>query len=201
VHALPNDHDKAAALAAYARERDDTELEKVWTREIEARACIRIGELSMDLEKAQHGGARGGSVVPSAGLSKGGALKDAGLSKSTANRYEVLTGGRDQRGRAAAPLGPRSSRPGPGPLPRLERFDQQLIQSQPAVRRGHPELALELRRHLEIHWLIRCGGRDRPADLSLCADQMRGKVRGFRARQLYASLPFCPSAYRPRCFV
>ena len=44
--------DKAAALAAYARQRDDRDLE-VWVREIHLRACVRIGELSRDLDQAQ----------------------------------------------------------------------------------------------------------------------------------------------------
>ena len=95
--------DKDAALAAYARERDDIDLE-VWTREIKARAAIRIGELSQDLEK------KGDVGRPPKNMSherdqlhgKRDALKDAGLSKSTANRYEELAGGKDQRGRAAA---------------------------------------------------------------------------------------------------
>jgi hypothetical protein len=44
--------DKAAALAAYARQRDDRDLE-VWVREIHLRACVRIGVLSRDLDQAQ----------------------------------------------------------------------------------------------------------------------------------------------------
>jgi hypothetical protein len=49
--------DKAAALAAYARQRDDTEKE-VWTSEIRLRACRRIGEISISLEKVPPGPSR-----------------------------------------------------------------------------------------------------------------------------------------------
>ncbi len=56
----------AAALAAYARQRDDQEG-AVRLSEIKLRACIRIGELSGEQEKAEHGGASGGSKIPPAG--------------------------------------------------------------------------------------------------------------------------------------
>lgn len=46
--------DKAAALAAYARQRDDTEV-AVWFSEIRLRATIRIGELVRELDKAPPG--------------------------------------------------------------------------------------------------------------------------------------------------
>jgi hypothetical protein len=62
--------DKAAALAAYARQRDDRDLE-VWVREIHLRACVRIGELSRELERADHGGSGGGSKFPAVGTSLG----------------------------------------------------------------------------------------------------------------------------------
>jgi hypothetical protein len=44
--------DRAAALAAYARQRDDRELE-VWVQEIKLRAAVRIGELAMEIEGAE----------------------------------------------------------------------------------------------------------------------------------------------------
>lgn len=42
---------RAAALAAYARQRDDKDLE-VWISEIKLRASVRIGELVRELETA-----------------------------------------------------------------------------------------------------------------------------------------------------
>jgi hypothetical protein len=43
--------DKAAQLEAYARVRDNPEAERQFA-EIRLRACIRIGEISRDLEKS-----------------------------------------------------------------------------------------------------------------------------------------------------
>jgi hypothetical protein len=80
--------DKAAALAAYARQRDDKDLD-VWMSEIRLRACMRIGELSRELEKAE---AHGGTIrLPSGGKSKEQTLAEAGLSTSAAARYEALS--------------------------------------------------------------------------------------------------------------
>jgi hypothetical protein len=53
--------DKAAAMALYARQRDDKQME-AWVKEIHLRACIRIGELSRELEKAAF--ADGPGVAP-----------------------------------------------------------------------------------------------------------------------------------------
>lgn len=91
--------DKAAALAAYARQRDDTELD-VWMSEIRLRATIRIGELVRELDKAQ--GARTDIELRPSGGKKSEAIADAGLTRSTAHRYEELAGGREERGIAAA---------------------------------------------------------------------------------------------------
>ena len=44
--------DKAAALAAYARQRDDRDVD-VWMSEIHNRVCIRIGQLSQELDAAK----------------------------------------------------------------------------------------------------------------------------------------------------
>jgi len=93
--------DKAAAIAAYARQRKDVEVD-VWMTEIRRRAEIRIGELSRDLDKAQRIGPTGEYRLPTGGKSKIDALLDAGISTSTAHRYEELTGGADARGEAAA---------------------------------------------------------------------------------------------------
>lgn len=94
--------DKAAALAAYSRQRDDRELE-VWVREIHLRACVRIGELSRDLDQAQTVRQADGATVrlPAGGKSKAAALADAGISTSTAQRYEELAGGREEQAQAA----------------------------------------------------------------------------------------------------
>ncbi len=94
--------DKAAALAAYARQRDDRDLE-VWVREIHLRACVRIGVLSRDLDQAQTVRQADGATVrlPAGGKSKAEALADAGISTSTAQRYEELAGGREEQAQAA----------------------------------------------------------------------------------------------------
>ena len=94
--------DKAAALAAYARQRDDRDLE-VWVREIQLRACVRIGELSRELDQAKTLRVPGGATVrlPTGGKSKAEALSDAGLTTSTAHRYEALAGSRDAQAQAA----------------------------------------------------------------------------------------------------
>jgi hypothetical protein len=93
--------DKAAALKAYARQRDDAEL-SAWMGEIHLRACQKVGDLSGELKTRQ--GQRT-DLTSSTGLeevivSKKQALKDAGISTSTANLYEGLTG--RERGKAAA---------------------------------------------------------------------------------------------------
>ncbi len=92
--------DKAAALAAYARQRDDNDME-CWVREIHLRACVRIGELVRELDTAQ--GERTDLTSSQRGdeVSKSQALADAGLSKSSAHRMEQLAGGRDERAQAA----------------------------------------------------------------------------------------------------
>lgn len=95
--------DAAAKLTAYARLRDDKEME-VWVREIQLRACIKIGELSRELEKAEVAGGRGGQPelrLPSSGKSKADALSEAGISTSTAHRYEELAGGREEQAQAS----------------------------------------------------------------------------------------------------
>ena len=73
----------------------------MWMTEIRRRAEIRIGELSRDLDRSS-GGANPLSTLPTGGKSKEDTLLDAGISTSTAHRYEDLTGGADARGEAAA---------------------------------------------------------------------------------------------------
>lgn len=79
--------DKAAALQHYARQAHDPDLE-LWVAEIRIRAKRRIGELSAALETAKHEGP--GAVLPKCGKYKANVLKDAGVSKSEANRCERL---------------------------------------------------------------------------------------------------------------
>lgn len=93
--------DQAAALAAYARQRDDSEMH-VWVAEIHERACIRIGQISRELETAEHGGAGGGSKVRTDALSKADTLAEAGIAKRTAYDYEQLAGGKTEQGQRAA---------------------------------------------------------------------------------------------------
>jgi hypothetical protein len=85
--------DKAAALAAYARQRDDRDLE-VWVREIHLRACVRIGELSRDIEGVERRRGEHGRLLPTDGnqVTKAQALAEAGLSTTAAARYEELAG-------------------------------------------------------------------------------------------------------------
>lgn len=91
--------DKAAKLAAYARMRDDDEME-AWVAEIKLRATQRIGELSVELEK---GAGRPSKNLPNDGKNfKAAALADAGISTSTAHRAEELAGGPTKNGRVAA---------------------------------------------------------------------------------------------------
>ena len=64
--------------------------------EIKLWAMKRIGELSLDLPKAQHGsvpGRRSRKVVPAnGGKNKEQAIRNAGLSPRTAARYEGVAG-------------------------------------------------------------------------------------------------------------
>ena len=80
---------------------DDAESQTRFA-EIRLRACIRIGEISRDLEKAGHGGAGGGTKIPSTGISKEQQLAQAGISTSTAHRYEELAGGKEEQAQSIA---------------------------------------------------------------------------------------------------
>lgn len=78
--------DKAQAMAAYAKQANDTEL--VWlASEIKIRAERKCGELSAELPKAK----TGPKVSPhDAEKSKAEVLSDAGISTQAASRYERL---------------------------------------------------------------------------------------------------------------
>ena len=81
--------DKAAALAAYARQADDPELE-AHARRIRLRATKRIGEISAALETSPK--AKGGQEtrLPTGGKPKTEVLRKAGISTSVANRAEKI---------------------------------------------------------------------------------------------------------------
>lgn len=76
--------DKSEAMRLYAKQAQDTELEQ-WAAEIKFRAQRALGEISAALEKQKNQAA-----LPTGGKSKSEALADAGISTSTANRYEKL---------------------------------------------------------------------------------------------------------------
>lgn len=81
--------DRAAALAAYARQRNDNDM-LVSMQEIRLRASIRIGEIVRDLESFGVG-RPGVSKFPTGGeLSKDAAIAAAGLSSGTAYRHADL---------------------------------------------------------------------------------------------------------------
>ena len=79
--------DKATALAAYARQAKNVELE-IQSAEIRARAKRRMGEISAAMETAQ--GRRQGSKHSNNGVTKLEALEAAGVSKMEACRCEKL---------------------------------------------------------------------------------------------------------------
>ena len=80
--------DRAAALAAYARQADDPELE-LMARRIRARATRRMGEISRGLETASPGPV-GDSSHRREVTSKTAVLAEAGISTSVANRAEKV---------------------------------------------------------------------------------------------------------------
>jgi hypothetical protein len=65
------------------------------------RACIKIGEISRELEKSPQasGGRHDNDVAPT----KTEALEQAGINLRTAERYEELTGGREEQALARYP--------------------------------------------------------------------------------------------------
>jgi hypothetical protein len=91
--------DKAQKLEYYAKIRDDRPTETRFA-EIKMRAIIKIGELSRDLEKADPG-PEPKDTSHRREVSKTKALKEAGISKSAANRYEQLAGPREKQAQAA----------------------------------------------------------------------------------------------------
>lgn len=94
-------HDEAAAVAAYARMRDDAHLE-VWSQEIKLRASIRIGELVRAIETGQGGHA---IRMPASGRTKSQTIAAAGLRPEQAYRWEKLAGPKDANLQAAGKAG------------------------------------------------------------------------------------------------
>src|SRR5882762_2106577 len=90
--------DTAARIQAYAKIRDDFESQQRFA-EIRLRACQRIGEISRDLEKVETIGPS--SVrIPIDGKPKSQVLAEAGISTSTAQRYEELAGPKEEQAEA-----------------------------------------------------------------------------------------------------
>lgn len=85
VDEIKDIRDKSEAMRLYAKQAQDTELEQ-WAAEIKFRAQRAIGELSATLP-TQKGGF---GIVPTGGKHKAEVLEEAGISTSTANRYEKL---------------------------------------------------------------------------------------------------------------
>lgn len=88
--------DTATRLQAYAKIRDDSESQRRFG-EIRLRACQRIGEISRDMEKGA--GRPSKEILPTDGknYSKADQLADVGISTSTAQRYEELTGPKEEQ--------------------------------------------------------------------------------------------------------
>ena len=85
--------DKAAALEAYARQKNDIEMER-WVAEIKLRAITRIGEISAKLETVER---RRSDLHPNDGKqTKTEVLRRAGISTSAAHRAETLAAHKDQ---------------------------------------------------------------------------------------------------------
>jgi hypothetical protein len=96
--------DRAAQLEAYARVRDDVEAQRQFA-EIRLRACMRIGQLSRELPKGKPGpkpgqGKLGDTDV--AQFDKENVLERTGINIRSAERYEELTGGREEQAQNVA---------------------------------------------------------------------------------------------------
>lgn len=99
--------DLAARMAAYARVIEDKELE-AWVSEIRCRAVLKLGHESKRLP-AQVGGRPPEKTRPTGGtsfsegevLTKEDILRAAGISRSTANRYEQLASADEENPTAA----------------------------------------------------------------------------------------------------
>lgn len=90
---------KAAQLEAYARVRDDAESQQRFA-EIRVRACLKIGELSRELEVSEQ--AKGGRHDNGDAPTKTETLAKAGVNIRTAERYEELAGGKEKQAQKVA---------------------------------------------------------------------------------------------------
>lgn len=82
--------DKVSALQAYAKQANDTDLE-LWMAEIKLRARRRIGEITIEIEKAKPGPSNELSCSGATYLkTKSSILKDAGIEKTLASRCEKI---------------------------------------------------------------------------------------------------------------
>ena len=81
--------DKAAALAAYARQANDPVLEAT-ARRLRARAFRRMGQISAGLDKASGGDRTKSSTTGTFAVGKQQVLSAAGVSKSTSHRTEKV---------------------------------------------------------------------------------------------------------------
>jgi hypothetical protein len=89
---------QATQLEAYARVRDDAESQRRFA-EIRLRACLRIGEISRELEKAKPGPI---TSDRSEVITKEQTLNNAGIAVSTAHDYEQLAGGKEKQAQEIA---------------------------------------------------------------------------------------------------
>ena len=88
--------DKAAAMAAYARQAQDKELLQ-WATEIKVRAERRAGEMMRDMEK--NTGAKGIGPIAVTRLDRNQAptLADMGISKNESSRWQKLAAVSDEK--------------------------------------------------------------------------------------------------------
>ena len=93
--------DRAAALAFYARQRDDTEV-LVWLQEIKLRAGRRIGELLRDIERDKGGRPRADTRLKAEPSLLTRAIEGANLRRGPAYELQEIAGPQDPRLRAVA---------------------------------------------------------------------------------------------------
>ncbi|MGI3901264.1 MAG: MT-A70 family methyltransferase [Janthinobacterium lividum] len=93
--------DRAAALAFYARQRDDQEV-LVWVQEIKLRAGRRIGELLRDIERQRTGRPSSETRLRAEPSLITRAIDGAGLRRAEAYELQAIAGPQDPRLRAVA---------------------------------------------------------------------------------------------------